>query len=85
MGAMIPEHCSPLPQCVQVQVMTMNLKYILPVQEHMWGVCVCVCVCVCVFLHHSKCGEAGGEQAFEAWDQIPLLALASYEILSKLF
>ena len=46
---------------------------------------MCVCVCVCVFSHHSKCGEAGGEQAFEAWDQIPLLALASYEILSKLF
>lgn len=44
-----------------------------------------VSVCVCVFSHHSKCGEAGGEQAFEAWDQIPLLALASYEILSKLF
>ena len=46
MGAMIPEHCSPLPQCVQVQVMTMNLKYIVPVQEH-----VCVCVCVCARTH----------------------------------
>ena len=78
MGAMIPEHCSPLPQCVQVQVMTMNLKYIVPVQER-------VCVCVCVCSHHSKCGEAGGEQALEARDQIPLLALASYEILSMLF
>ena len=57
------------------------------------GTCVCVCVCVraharvcvCVCSHHSKCGEAGGEQALEARDQIPLLALASYEILSILF